>query len=108
VEQAVGTHALGVIGNEHDVAFRQQRLDAAKQRPLDFRRQRIAHFAVDPQHLVGVPVLGAADEPFLHGRRPRWIDDHGRAVDSRTVQFVQQHGAVDVLAHDASQERTGI
>ena len=54
------------------------------------RPQRHAHFSVDAQNLMRMPLLSAADKAFLHGRRPLVIDRQAATIDAALLELLSQ------------------
>ena len=80
-----GQHALGIVGQQHDVRARQLRQDGVDQLLLDLAGRRLRHFPIRAQH-VGGEMFG--NEAHLSRRRPRRIGNQ-HALDSG---FLRQRG----------------
>ncbi|CEG07356.1 hypothetical protein BN961_00745 [Afipia felis] len=99
-DHAMGEHALGVIGQQHDVRARQRFLDRGDQLRLGLGRRGLRHFPVRTQHMRGV-MLG--DEAHLARGRPRRINDEMRLNGGILRQFAFQGRARGILADQADE-----
>ena len=68
---------------------------------------RVALFVVDPDHLLGMPVLGAADVAFLERGRPIVERQHQAVVDSLLCEHASNHVGLGIAAHAADQRDLG-
>ena len=80
-----GQHALGIVGQQHDVRARELRQDGVYQLLLDFGGRRQRHFPVRTQH-VGGEMFG--NETHFSCRRPRGVGNQ-HTLDS---SFPRQRG----------------
>ena len=63
-------HALGIVGQQHDIGAGEQRQDGVDQFLLDLAGCRLSQLPIGAQHM-GREMLG--DEAHLAGRRPRGV-----------------------------------
>ena len=72
------------------------------------RTQGHADLAVDAKNLMWMPLLRAADEAFLYGRRAFVVDRQTAAVDAGPFDLMPQLAPVDVVADDSGQRHVGL
>ena len=76
-DDARSQHALGIVGEQHDIGARELRQDGVDQLLLDLARRRRSQLPIGAQHVSG-EMLG--DEAHLARGRPRRIVDQ-QALD---------------------------
>jgi hypothetical protein len=106
-QQAGRADALVVVADEDDVALAQVAVDDQADLVLDRVADGPAVLVIDAEHLLRVPVLGAADVALLDGGGPARVADDPLVVDPLVGQHLADAAAVVVAADDAGQHHPG-
>ena len=94
-------NAFGIIGDQDGLIIVQAGEHGTQHVVGQVAGNRRADFAIDPQHLMRMPMLRPAEVALLQRGRPVRIADHARAIDALAFEFQPHQSAFEIRADHA-------